>query len=146
MSPPRPPIQWPVAGSLALMAATGGKPIGPRGPAASSDGAPDGDGLRDTALRNEVEFDSLDSQRRTLNMRGRMKGRKGAHRSASPITREHNIADQSQESTGSTSHVGSAYGMPKAPRQRMAGAAKKGGMPSKIRRGSGANYAGSSGG
>ena len=67
-------------------------------------------------------------------MRGRMKGRKGGGKSARPITREHNIADQSQESTGSAAQVGSAYGMPKAPQQKMAGAAKKAGMPSKMRR------------
>lgn len=69
-----------------------------------------------------------------------MKGRKKAkHSSASPITREHNIHDQAQESTGSTAHVGSAYGMPKAPRQKMAGAAKKGAMGSKVKRSSGAS-------
>ena len=56
-------------------------------------------------------------------MKRRMKSKGG-------FKREHTIADQSQESTGSS---GGSYGMPKGPLQKMAGAAKKG-MTTKVRR------------
>lgn len=77
-------------------------------------------------------------------MKGRMKG-KGKHSAAKQITREHNLSHQSEESTGSTKHVGSAYGMPKGPKQPMAGAVKRAALPHKTRRATGANYAGSAG-
>ena len=66
-------------------------------------------------------------------MKKRMKGRKGVRK-----------MDQSQEATSQAAHGESPYGMPKAPRQKMAGAEKK--AMQKVRRAAGANYAGSSGG
>lgn len=68
-------------------------------------------------------------------MKGRPKGRRGIQN-----------MEHGQEAP-SPGHPGeSLYGQPKGPRQKMAGAAKKAALPTKVRRGSGANYAGSSGG
>jgi len=75
-------------------------------------------------------------------MRG-MKKTRGHRGRGGTSARDHNIGDQRQESTGHDGKAGSAYGMAKGPSQQMAGAAKKASMPAKVRRATGASYAGS---